>query len=936
MIEISIYPPMNRQRKTTMQVPVTRRIAPMVILVGLMLCSCLPTASVAAPLIFCCAADNDLLRVAVDNRIDLKRFDAPMAAIEAAGNGDGVLLLADGYPEKVTPLDAELFKKAAEKKLRLYVEYPSFLPGVAVGAPRGTHWERAVSASDVFAPALAKLRILAIHGCRFVPLKADNPHIVVGRVAGFDTAVYGLPKESFPILCELPKREGGGDVLVATTKLSHFVTGRYAPTDAWQAIWSHVFAWLQPGSKIPELKWVASVRPSFRAEESLPGDVEQQALRRGIDWYYNSRTVLHPSMMAKYNRPANGPEPASANPDLKQDWPFGHRVARMPDPNTPIGDGSLGVMEGFDARIFSDGTQPVRWWMRADCNGEIAGAMAAAGITLQNPVYLKTGGNIGDWLFFRSMMSQGNRADPKHPAYGLIGWFDSPQYCGPGSMDGYAVYYGDDNARSMLGMMLAAAAMKTDRYDERLLKCLLANLRTSGQLGFQPGRIDEGPLAQAGWQGYFKDRSISYSPHYQAIVWACHLWAYRQTGFELFLKRAKTAISMTMAAYPNQWAWTNGIQQERAKMLLPLAWLVRVEDTPEHRAWLRKMAEDLLAAQDPCGTIREEIGLAGQGGCPPPASNEAYGTAETPLIQTNGDAACDLLYTTNFAFVGLHEAAAATDDAFYRNAEEKLAKFLCRIQIRSKTHPELDGGWFRAFDFKRWEYWASNADAGWGAWSIESGWTQSWITSVLALRQMNTSLWDITKDSKIKSHFKTLRSEMLPDNVLATTTALRVKHAGQGKPITLAMPPAPQYAGDGPAGLLDGQYAPPSATPSDWLGFDGKDLDAIIDLGEPVSIKQIGVHCLQYRTIGIFLPASLRIAVSDDGKSFRELAVVKPTNATTQEGPLCETLTATTLDGQARYVRVRAENIGKIPAPHQSAGVAAWLFVDEIMINPEK
>ena len=102
-------------------------------------------------------------------------------------------------------------------------------------------------ASDAFAPALAKLRILAIHGCRFVPLKAENPHIVIGRVAGFDTAVYGLPKESFPILCELPKREQVGDVLVATTKLSHFVTGRYAPTDAWRAIWNYVFAWLQPG-----------------------------------------------------------------------------------------------------------------------------------------------------------------------------------------------------------------------------------------------------------------------------------------------------------------------------------------------------------------------------------------------------------------------------------------------------------------------------------------------------------------------------------------------------------------------------------------------------------------------------------------------------------------------------------------------------------------
>ena len=46
---------------------------------------------------------------------------------------------------------------------------------------------------------------------------------------------------------------------------------------------------------------------------------------------------------------------------------------------------------------------------------------------------------------------------------------------------------------------------------------------------------------------------------------------------------------MTMAAYPGKWRWTNGIAQERARMLLPLAWLVRLQDTPEHRAWLHRI-----------------------------------------------------------------------------------------------------------------------------------------------------------------------------------------------------------------------------------------------------------------------------------------------------------------------------------------------------------
>ena len=163
-----------------------------------------------------------------------------------------------------------------------------------------------------------------------------------------------------------------------------------------------------------------------------------------------------------------------------------------------------------------------------------------------------------------------------------------------------------------------------------------------------------------------------------------------------------------------------------------------------------------------CDDQEEETSSTGG----PPASNEAYGTGEATLLQTNGDPATDLLYQLNFAFLGLHEAAAATGDPFYREAEDKVAKFLCRIQIRSEAHPELDGGWFRAFDFKRWEYWASNTDVGWGAWCIEGGWSQSWITAVLALRQMNTSLWDVTKDSQIKRHLAKVRQEMLPDEVI--------------------------------------------------------------------------------------------------------------------------------------------------------------------------
>ena len=204
-----------------------------------------------------------------------------------------------------------------------------------------------------------------------------------------------------------------------------------------------------------------------------------------------------------------------------------------------------------------------------------------------------------------------------------------------------------------------------------------------------------------------------------------------------------------MEAYPDKWKWTNGIQQERARMVLCLAWLVRIEDTPQHRAWLDTIVQKLLENQQPSGAIREELGnSSGLFGKTP--SNKAYGLHEAPLISENGDPVSDMLYSCNFAFFGLNEAAHATGNAQYKKAVEKLSDFMTRIQVRSNTHSDLDGAWFRAFDYNRWDYWASNADAGWGAWCTLTGWIQSWIIGTQVLVENNNSYWDITQKINMK------------------------------------------------------------------------------------------------------------------------------------------------------------------------------------------
>ncbi len=51
-----------------------------------------------------------------------------------------------------------------------------------------------------------------------------------------------------------------------------------------------------------------------------------------------------------------------------------------------------------------------------------------------------------------------------------------------------------------------------------------------------------------------------------------------------------------------------------------------------------------------------------------------------------------------------------------------------------------------------------------------------------------------------------------------------------------------------------------------WLGFQGENLDATVDLGEARRIAGIGLDCLQNQGPWIFFPATVEFWVSEDGE----------------------------------------------------------------------
>jgi hypothetical protein len=684
---------------------IAARVRPTIILT--LIVTLLPAARAAAQLTFACTPDNDVLKLVSG----AKRLDTAAKAIDAAPQGTGVLILSGD----LTP---DLAARARTKRLRLYVERAASGPNT-----RTAIWERGVVSSDFFGDALPKLRIVAPQACTFalVP-KSDvtKTHLVIARVAGYDTAVYGMPAETFPLLYQ----DQGGN-LIATATLSNFVTARFAPSAEWKHIWRTILHELEPTRKTPTLDVEPLVRPSNSTDE-------RETLRRAASFFLNSRLLLTPDRRDAIHKLL------AANTETTD------------VPTTAAnGDGSLGILEGYASAIRPDGSQPQRTPIRSDCCAESAMVLS---LDPSNTKARTVATNLLTYTFGPEMQSLG-RLDPKHPAFGTIAW-------GAISPAWQVGNYGDDDARVMQAAILASAAMNTDQFDTYILRALLANLRTTGTKGFRGDRVDVPPLEQLGWRHFHDADTVNYSPHFESGLWACFIWAYARTGDKEFLDRTKIAIAMTMDAYTrSEWRWNDNM--ERSRMLLCLAWLVRVDDTPQHRAWLTTIATDLLKSQDAkTGAIADRLANAGGGHYRIPDSNEAYGTTETPLIQKNGDPVSDQLYSTGFALLGLHEAFGATGDETLRAAEDKLAAYLCRIQIRSEKLPYLDGGWFRAFDFGRWEAYASSADLGWGAWSVEAGWGPAWTAATLALRDRKTTMWEMTASSRIKDRFDAVRAEM--------------------------------------------------------------------------------------------------------------------------------------------------------------------------------
>ncbi len=164
-----------------------------------------------------------------------------------------------------------------------------------------------------------------------------------------------------------------------------------------------------------------------------------------------------------------------------------------------------------------------------------------------------------------------------------------------------------------------------------------------------------------------------------------------------------------------------------------------------------------------------------------------------------------------------------------------------------------------------------------------------------------------------------------------TMTAAFIK--SKYPPAVYTYPFNERYNGGGAMGLTDGRLGTTNFQNGEWQGFEGTDMETVIDLTKPTVIKNLSIGFLNNPDKWIFLPREVVFSVSEDGKIFKRVADIVndiPTDNTT----LMVKRFGSNVDvAPARYLKILAKNIGICPPWHKGAGGKAWIFADEVIIK---
>ena len=128
-----------------------------------------------------------------------------------------------------------------------------------------------------------------------------------------------------------------------------------------------------------------------------------------------------------------------------------------------------------------------------------------------------------------------------------------------------------------------------------------------------------------------------------------------------------------------------------------------------------------------------------------------------------------------------------------------------------------------------------------------------------------------------------------------------------------------------------------------WVAYKGVHMDFVLDLGEVMPVKSIEMDFLNVQAQAdwhlLVLPKYVTYATSEDGEKYStDIKITNPHNPNPAENPDIikipfQSFSATIDDRKARYIKVHAESLLRMPSWHINAGKPAVIYSDEIVVR---
>lgn len=182
----------------------------------------------------------------------------------------------------------------------------------------------------------------------------------------------------------------------------------------------------------------------------------------------------------------------------------------------------------------------------------------------------------------------------------------------------------------------------------------------------------------------------------------------------------------------------------------------------------------------------------------------------------------------------------------------------------------------------------------------------------------------------------TVKAKAYDGKAVPSFTAVKTFERIYIKNTTFEKEPAENYSANKAIALMDKKIGTPGNWRENWLGFNGDNLDAIIELSDPMEIQVLfityGIAFDQW----VLAPKRITVSTSTDGVRYTEPVEAEFAMYDGKKGEFRREARALLGEQNVRFIKLHVENLGVLPEKHPYAGEKSWIMVDELRINNEK